>query len=297
MPERDVLETDHRSGPHDPGEPADPLGDDRISLVRHRRGALLALAERLLHLGHLGARQVTDLDRETLERGGRQGERGQQVGVTVALDDLRRGRLGLEAEAFAGHALDLGVDRRVVADGARELPDAHALERKGDAPASAVELEGPDRELEAERRRLRMHPVGAADRDRQPVLLGPRPDRIEGPVEPGEDQLPRGRDLQRERGVHDVRRGEAVVEPAPFRAELRCDRVDESRGVVVRPLLDLGHPLGARRDSLGSNRLGCLGGHDARLRPAVERRELDLEPALELALVRPDAGHLRSRVA
>ena len=60
-------------------------------------------------------------------------ERGEQLGVTVALDDLRRGRLGLEAEALAGHALDLGVDRRVVPDRAGELADAHAFERKRDA--------------------------------------------------------------------------------------------------------------------------------------------------------------------
>ena len=111
--------------------------------------------------------------------------------MTVSLDDLRRGRLGLEPEALAGHTLDLGVDRRVVADRAGELPDAHALERKCDALASAVELERPDRELEAERRRLGVYAVGAADRDRQPVLLGSRQDGVEGAVEPGEDQLPR----------------------------------------------------------------------------------------------------------
>ena len=34
--------------PDDPGQPADPLGDDRVALVRHRRRALLAGAERLL---------------------------------------------------------------------------------------------------------------------------------------------------------------------------------------------------------------------------------------------------------
>ena len=147
MPERDVLEADERSGAHDPREPADPLGDDRVPLVRHRRRALLALAERLLHLGHLGARQVPDLEREALERGGGDGERGEQLRVPVALDDLRRGRLGLEAEPLAGDALDLGVDRRVVADRARELADANALERARDAAPGAVELERPDREL------------------------------------------------------------------------------------------------------------------------------------------------------
>ena len=53
---------------HDAREAADPLGDDRVALVRHRRRALLALAERLLDLAHLGAREVADLERELLER-------------------------------------------------------------------------------------------------------------------------------------------------------------------------------------------------------------------------------------
>jgi hypothetical protein len=50
VPEGDVLEADERSSPDDAREPADALGDDRVPLVRHRRRALLAAAERLLHL-------------------------------------------------------------------------------------------------------------------------------------------------------------------------------------------------------------------------------------------------------
>src|SRR4029077_19062982 len=41
--------------------------------------------------------------------------------------------------------------------------------------------------------------------------------------------------------------------------------------------------------------VGC--GNGADLGPPFERSELDLEPARELALVRPDPGHLRARVA
>ena len=68
VPERDVLEPDERVPADDAREPADPLGDDGVALVRHRRRALLALAERLLHLGDLGAREVPDLERERVER-------------------------------------------------------------------------------------------------------------------------------------------------------------------------------------------------------------------------------------
>ena len=175
---------------HDAREPADPLGDDRVPLVRHRRRALLALAERLLDLAHLRAREVPDLERELVERGRADGERGEQLRVPVALDDLRRRRRRLEAEALAGDPLDLGVDRRVLADGARELADAHALERARDARACAVELERPHRELQTERRRLGVDAVRAADAEREPVLLRARDDGRERAVEPSSNSAP-----------------------------------------------------------------------------------------------------------
>ena len=148
----------------------------------------------------------------------------EQLGVPVALDDLRRRRLGLEPEPLAGDALDLGIDRRVVADRARELADAHALERPREPAPGAVELEGPDRELEAERRRLGVDAVRAADRQRQAVLLRALHDGGERPVDPLEDQLARLPDLERERRVDDVRGGQPVVEPAAGRRRARSRR-------------------------------------------------------------------------
>ena len=57
----------------------------------------------------------------------------EQLGVAVALEDLRRRRRRLEAEPLAGDPLDLGVGRRVGADRAGELADADPFERAGDA--------------------------------------------------------------------------------------------------------------------------------------------------------------------
>ena len=53
-----------------PRQPDDLLAADRIALVRHRRRALLALAERLFDLANLGLLQPADLERELLERRG-----------------------------------------------------------------------------------------------------------------------------------------------------------------------------------------------------------------------------------
>ena len=131
VPESDVLEADLCGGADDAREAADPLGDDRVPLVRHRRRALLALAERLLNLAHLGAGEVADLGREPVERRGDERERGEELGVPVARDDLRRDRLRLEAEPLAGDPLELRIGDRVRPDRAGELSEAHAVERCG----------------------------------------------------------------------------------------------------------------------------------------------------------------------
>ena len=70
VPEGDVLEPDQRLRAHHPRQPADPLGDHGVPLVRHRRRALLAAAERLLHFPDLGAGEVADLECERVERRG-----------------------------------------------------------------------------------------------------------------------------------------------------------------------------------------------------------------------------------
>ena len=193
---------------HDAREPADALGDDRVALVRHRRRALLTAAERLLDLAHLGAGEVAHLDREPLERGGEQRERVQHLGMPVALEDLRRARRRLEPEPLAGDPLDLGVGRRVRADGARELADAHPFERAVDPGAVPLERERPAGELEPERRRLGVDAVRAADRERVAMLLGPGDDRRERALDALEHERSGLLDLQRQRGVEHVRRGQ-----------------------------------------------------------------------------------------
>ena len=116
MPERDVLEPDERVCAHDPREPAEPLRDDRIPLVRHRQGAFQAAAERLRDLRDLGPRQVAQLECEPLDRRGQDRERREQLRVPVALKDLRGDRLRLEAEPLAGEPLELRVGRGVGSD-------------------------------------------------------------------------------------------------------------------------------------------------------------------------------------
>src|SRR5204863_9459787 len=116
-----------------------------------------------------------------------------------------------------------------------ELADAQLLERPGGAPPATVELECPAGELEPERRRLGVHAVRAADRERRAVLVGAPDDGLEGMVDAGEEQRARLPDPYRERGIDHVRRREPVMEPAStLLVEPFAHGVDEGGQVVVR---------------------------------------------------------------
>ena len=128
-------------------------------------------------------------------------------------------------------------------------PTRHASSARSSRVAGAVELERPAGELPAERRRLGVDAVRAADADRaRGAPRRARRRRASARSMPGEQQRAGVADLQRERRVDDVRRRQPVVHPAPFRAELLGDGVDERGQVVVGRPLDLGDALGRRRD-------------------------------------------------
>ena len=93
VPERDVLERGAGVGAQQARDAAQVLGQDRVLLVRHRRRALLPLAERLRRLAHLGALPVADGDRQPLDGGAQPRQRQEVGGVPVARHDLRRDHL------------------------------------------------------------------------------------------------------------------------------------------------------------------------------------------------------------
>ena len=189
VPEGHVLEPGLRVAAQDAGEAGDPLGGDRVALVRHRRGALLALAERLLDLADLGPLEVPDLGREALEAGAGDRDRREQLGVAVAGDDLRRRVLDAEPEPLHDRRLDRRRQRGVGADGAGELPEPGRGERALEPREVAVGLEGEAGEPEAEAGRLGVDPVGAADADRVAVLERPLDERVAVGARAGDDDL------------------------------------------------------------------------------------------------------------
>ena len=160
-------------------EPADPLAAHRVALVRHRRGALLALAERLLGLAHSRALQVPDLERDPLERAApASGEAAEQRRVAVALHHLGGHRLGAEPEPRAAPSSSTSAARWASVPTAPEsLPTAPPRSAALEPRSSAAQLLAPDQALEPEGDRLGVDAVRAADHRRAAVALGERPRR------------------------------------------------------------------------------------------------------------------------
>ena len=219
--------------------PGDALGDDRVALVRHRRRALLALPERLLDLPHLGALEVADLGGEALQPGARRRDGGQQLGVAVARHHLGRGVLAREAEALEHRLLQLGAVGGVGADGAGERAHRRRLHRPLEAMQVAVRLEREARQLHAERGRLGVHPVRAADAERVLVLTRAPHQGVAEVARAGGEDEPGLRQLERQRGVQHVGGREPVVHPPPGIADRCGHHVDERGDVVVGHLLAL----------------------------------------------------------
>ena len=87
------------------------------------------------------------------------------------------------------------------------------------------------------------------------------------------------------------------MEPTTLVPELFGDGIHERGEIVMRPLLDLGDAFRCRRSRALADARNRVGRNRSDLAPAFERSKLDLEPAGELALVRPDVLHGRAGVA
>ena len=181
------------------------------------------------------------------------------------------------------------------ADDAGYLADGCFLRGALQAAAVAAHLVPPEREFQPERGRLRVHAVRAPHDERVLVFVGALGDGLDERVHVREQYRGGVAQLQAGRGVPHVVGREAVVYPAPFRAEPIRDGVEE-RGHVVLRLRELlvqfrGIP---RRPAYA---LHVLRWDDAEARPRLADRDLDGEPAVVLALVGPDLLHRLAGVA
>src|SRR5262249_35438470 len=112
-----------------------------------------------------------------------------ELGVAVALDDLRGHWRRLEIETPADVRFDARRKGRERADRARQLPDAYDLARAPHPGNIACRPRAPHPQLETQRPRVGVDPVRTADHRRAAVLLRARADRMHQAVEPLENQV------------------------------------------------------------------------------------------------------------
>ena len=296
MPEGDVLQRGQRVRPHEARQAAHLLRADRVALVRHRARARLARRERLLRLEDFGALEIPDLERDLLERGREERERAHELGVPVALDDLGGDRLRDEPELAADLLLDVGVDVSEGPHRARDLPDPHGLLGPPQALEVSARLGMPEGRLEPEGGRLGVDAVGAADHQRLLVGEGEPAERLAEALEAVEQQVGGALELERERGVDDVRRRQPQVDEPGVRADGLLELGEKGDDVVARGGLELVDPPGVdpRR---AADPLDRLARDPAPPRVHLADGQFDLEPGGVPRRRAPQGAHLVARVA
>ena len=281
-------------------EAAQVLRQDRVLLVRHRRRALLPLAERLRRLAHLGALPVAHGERDPLDGGaeprqrhevGRRGDRARRSGSAPSRG---AGRASPSAAlSIAGLEVGVGADR------AGDLADRDLVARGDQRAPRAPELGVEAREHQPGRDRLGVDAVRAADRRRRAVLLG-------APAAGRAQQVDAGQDL--------VRRLDQRGSPATRRARPTTSSRGAASAPARPPAPRRGSGTRSRRGGCAPRARGCAPGSSlpaafARTAAAVPAGtvpaalhlgaggQLDAQPGLVAVAVGPQLEQLRARVA
>ena len=141
-----------------------------------------------------------------------------------------------------------------------------------------------------------MNAVGPADHGRVFELQGALLQNLAQALQPGKQQRRRFADLQRLGGVHDVVRGQAIVQVAALAAHVLRHVGGEGDHVVLHLALDLQDALDFKPRLLADGARGALGNQPG-FRLDLRRGDFHVQPFLEFVLVGPDAAHFRACVA
>ena len=287
---RDCIPADHT------GEAAETFAGDRVALVRHRRTAFLPLGEILLHLEHLGALEVAELGGPAVDRTRCQCEHSHELGMPVALHDLRGQRGRFQPELVADLFFDTRIEMRAGSDGAAQLAHRHARAHLHQAFAQAAEFVIHESHLEPERDGLRVDAMAASHHRRhfvRPGLSGHGGTRV---IDAFHQQVASRRHLHGERGVEDVGRSQPLMHPARGRADGGSHIFEEGDDIVVGALFDF-EDLRNGELRLLADGAGIFNGDLAKASHGLAGQGLDLEPNLVFALVGPKCPHLRPGIS
>ena len=205
------------------------------------------------------------------------------AGVRPAFATTHRSR------STAANARTCRRRRTIITDGdhfARSL-QTHDVSRQ---------LRVPERELEAERHRLGVHTVGTSDHRRASVFHRTGMNGADKRVEIAEQQIARFAHLNGLRGVDDIGRRHAEVQPARRRGRSASATAVVNAMTscwVTSSICSMRAISKAPRSRISR---AASGGADARPRHGLGCGRFDLQPGLDLPLVAPDATHFRMRI-
>jgi hypothetical protein len=141
--------------------------------------------------------RTSDLGCEALETRPGERDRGQQLGVAIARDDLRGDVLAPQAKAREDALLEGRAGGRVGADRPGDRAHLGLRERALQARGVAMRLEGEAGELDAEGRGLGVHAMRAPDGERVRVLARTLDERRHEGAGARDEELADGAQLQR----------------------------------------------------------------------------------------------------
>ena len=224
------------------------------------------------------------------------GERHQVKRVPVALDDLIGNGRGLEAELGEDFLFNRRRQMRVRPDRAGDLADAHLAGGKFQPLLVTPVLLVPNGQLPAESDGLGVHPVCAADHRRVLEFERALLEHLTQPRKALEQDFGSLADHQRLGGIHDVVRGEPEMQVPGLAAHVLGNVGCEGDDVVLDFLFDGEDALDFEAAFAPDSARGGLR-DQAGIRFRFRRRHFDIEPLLELVVIRPNAAHFGTCVA
>ena len=296
VPERDVLQRGGRIGAHEARQAGQVLGENRVPLVGHGGRALLAGAEWLLGLEHLGALQVPDLHRDLLDRARRDGQGAEELCMAVALNHLGGDGSRAKPEGFTHPGLHRGRHIGEGPHGTRDLSHADRLPGPPHALQVALHLGEPQGDLHSEGDRLGVNAVAAAYHHGAAMLEGRLLQDLEQGFQVPDDDVGRVPELEGKGRVENIRGGQAHVDVPGLGADLLSHGGEEGDDIMSRGLLDLVDAADIEVRTL-ADRLHRLGRYLPILGVGLTDGELHVQPPPVLILLGPELLHLGPGIA
>ena len=268
-----------------------------VLFVRHGRRTLLSLGKAFFHLEHFRALQVAQFHAQALHTASQHGKRGEEVGVTVALNDLGGMRINLKLKIAQGALLKLGRQKCIGTHRARDFTHAHAFNPGFNPGKVPLKFGVKSGHFEPKAGGFRVDAVGAAHAQHTLVAAGQTFNGGQERADVLENQAP---GLHEQKGVgriHDIGGGTAQMDVARvFRANLFFKRGQKSDDVVAGHFFNSQNAIHIN-GSLGLNIFHRGGWDAAHVAPGPANGNFHIKPCLIAVLKGPDTAHFLTGVA